>query len=89
MAKVHFTSNLTRHVDCPVAEAPGDTVGAVLEAVFSDNPRLRGYVVGDQGAVRRHMGIIVDGRVLCDRAGLSDAVGPHSHIHVMQALSGG
>ena len=89
MAKVFFTTNLRRHVDCPEAEAPGATVRAVLDAVFTTQDRLRGYVLDDQAALRKHMAIIVDGRSLKDRTGLSDAVGPASEIYVLQALSGG
>ncbi len=89
MATVFFTANLVRHVDCPVTEAAGATVGEVLDAVFAINPRLKSYVVDDQGAVRKHMGIIVDGAVLADRSRLSDPVEPQSQIHVLQALSGG
>lgn len=89
MATVFFTANLVRHVDCPVTEAAGATVGEVLDAVFANNPRLKSYVVDDQGAVRKHMGIIVDGAVLADRSRLSDPVEPQSQIHVLQALSGG
>ena len=89
MAKVYFTTNLRRHVDCPEVEAPGATVRAVLDAVFSTQDRLRGYVLDDQAALRKHMAIIVDGHSLKDRIRLSDAVTPASEIYVLQALSGG
>ena len=89
MARVTVTANLRRHVDCAEAEAQGGSVRAVLDAVFAQNPRLRGYVLDDQAALRRHMGIIVDGASLRDRVGLSDPVGPASRIYVLQALSGG
>ena len=61
----------------------------VLDAVFAANARLRGYVLDDQGALRKHMGIIVDGVSLRDRVSLSDAVTPASSVYVLQALSGG
>jgi hypothetical protein len=89
MARVIFTSNLRRHVDCPETEAEGATVREVLDEVFSKNSRLRGYVLDDQAALRRHMGVIVDGICLRDRRNLSDAVLPSSQIYVLQALSGG
>ena len=89
MARVVFTSNLRRHVDCPQSEAAGSTVRDVLNAVFAANARLRGYVLDDQGALRKHMGIIVDGVSLRDRVSLSDAVTPTSSVYVLQALSGG
>ncbi len=89
MALVTFTSNLQRHVACPAVEAPGATVREVLDKVFADNDVLRGYVLDEQGSLRKHMGIIVDGGVLADRSGLTDKVDPASRIFVLQALSGG
>lgn len=89
MADVAFTPNLQRHVECPRRDAPGSTVREVLDGVFADNPRLRGYVVDERGALRRHMIVFVDGRQISDRERLSDRVGPRSEIYVMQALSGG
>ena len=89
MARVTFTSNLRRHVDCPVIEAKGQTVREVLNSVFETNERLRTYVLDDQAALRKHMTILVDGKRVIDWVGLSDAVQPKSEVYVMQALSGG
>ena len=89
MAKVIFTPNLMRHVDCPPVDAPGMTVRAVLAAVFEQNPRLKSYVVDEQFSLRRHMGIIVDGEIVIDRKALSDKVQSSSEVYVLQALSGG
>ena len=89
MAKVTFTANLMRHVDCPSVEAPGATVREVLTVVFAENPRLKGYVVDEQFSLRRHMGIIVDGEIVMDRSRLSDPVQSNSEVFVLQALSGG
>lgn len=89
MATVAFTANIQRHVACPETVAEGTTVGEVLAAVFAANPRARSYVLDDQGALRRHMTIYVDGRIVSDRERLSDTVRPDSRIYVFQALSGG
>jgi sulfur-carrier protein len=89
MADVAFTPNLQRHVECPRREAAGSTVREVLDSVFADNPRLRGYVVDEHGALRKHMIVFIDGRQIVDRERLSDPVEPRSEIYVMQALSGG
>ena len=89
MARVVFTKNLQRHVPCPPTAAPGTTVREVLDHVFAENSRLRGYVVDERGSLRKHMTIFVDGELLQDRRSLSDEVGPESEIYVMQALSGG
>ena len=89
MATVVFTPNLKRHVECPTETVDGATVRAVLDAVFAQNPRLRGYIVDEQGSLRRHMSVFVDGQQIVDRDRLSDPVRPSSEIYVMQALSGG
>jgi molybdopterin converting factor small subunit len=86
---VHFTQNLRRHVQCPTSDVQGSTVGEVLEAVFADNPKLRGYVLDDRGAVRKHMNVFVNGEMIEDRVGLRDTVASDAEIYVMQALSGG
>ena len=89
MAKVVFTPNIQRHVACPEAEAAGRTVRDVLDNVFAENPLARGYVLDDQSALRKHMAIFVDGQMIRDRVGLTDAVRETSTIYVFQALSGG
>jgi sulfur-carrier protein len=89
MAKVVFTPNVQRHVACPEAQAPGRTVREVLDAVFADNAQARSYVLDDQSALRKHMAIFVDGRMIRDRARLADPVAETSTIYVFQALSGG
>ncbi len=89
MARVTFTANLARHFDCPATGVEGETVREVLERVFAERPRLRGYVVDERGALRPHMVVFVDGQLIVDRRALSDAVGPRAEVYVMQALSGG
>jgi len=89
MAKVFFTSNLRRHVDCPAMDAEGGTVREVLAQVFSQQDRLGAYVLDDQGGLRKHMTILVDGQRIRDLEKLSDPVKPESEVWVMQALSGG
>ena len=60
-----------------------------MRAVFEQVPKLRSYILDDQGAVRTHVVIFVDGIAIHDRKQLSDSVRPDSEIFVMQALSGG
>ena len=89
MAKVHFTSNLRRHVDCRTVECSGLNVRDVLGQVFKVNTRLETYVLDDQRAIRKHMRILIDGVAVKDLTGLTDAIGANSEVWVMQALSGG
>jgi len=87
--RVQFTPNLERHITAGAAEVPGATAREALEAVFRDNPRLRSYVLDDQGRLRRHVMVFVDGEQVRDRDGLTDPVAASSELFVMQALSGG
>ena len=89
MPRVAFTSNLKRHVDCPESDVDGDAVCQALDVVFAKCPQIRGYVLDEQGRLRTHMVIFVDGKPLNDRERLSDPVQENSDIYVMQALSGG
>jgi sulfur-carrier protein len=89
MPRVVFTPNLQRHVELPPTDAPGTTVREALDAVFAANPRARSYVLDDQGELRPHMLVFVDGVQVADRRALSDAVRDGAEIYVMQALSGG
>jgi transposase len=86
---VSFTEAIQRHVACPPTTVDGRTVREVLDAVFEANPRARGYVLDEQNELRKHMAVFLDGRMIRDRAGLSDPVGPDAEVYVMQALSGG
>jgi molybdopterin synthase sulfur carrier subunit len=89
MPTVTFTPNIQRHVSCPPMEVMGDTVRSALDAVFEGNPQARGYVLDDQGGVRQHMVVFVDGQQVRDRQHLTDPVTPAGEIYVAQALSGG
>lgn len=89
MALVSFTPHLLRHVEAQPGEFAGDTVRAVLDAVFAEHPGMRSYVVDEQGALRKHVNIFVDGTPIKDREKLADPVGVGDEIYIMQALSGG
>jgi hypothetical protein len=62
---------------------------AGLEAAFAVNPRLRGYVLNDQGHLRENVVVFIDGRRCLDRTRLDDPLQPDSKVYVLQALSGG
>ncbi len=89
MPQVVFTANLQRHVACEPQQTGGSTVREALDAVFAANEKARGYVLDEQGALRKHMIIFIDGEMIKDRVRLSDPVPPNGEIYVMQALSGG
>ena len=89
MTNLSFTPNLLRYVESHKARVEGATVGQVLQKYFLSNPRVRGYVLDDQGALRKHIVIFVNQEPIHDRTALSDRVRDNDDIFVVQALSGG
>jgi len=89
MPFVRFTQNIQRHVACPPREVEGEVLREVLEAYFAVTPAARGYVLDDQGALRKHMALFINGEPVLDRVGLSEQVPADGTVDVVQALSGG
>jgi molybdopterin converting factor small subunit len=89
VARVSFTRNLERHIACPTIEVEGGTVAMVLDGVFETNPKLRSYLLDDQGRLRKHVNVFVNNERIADRDRLSDPVGDSDQVFVFQALSGG
>jgi sulfur-carrier protein len=89
MAHLFFAASIQRHVPVPERNVAARSVNEAFAAAFADEPRLRGYILDDQGSLRRHLAVFVDGRPVRDRQRLSDPVDETSRIYVVQALSGG
>lgn len=96
MPRVVLASALTRWLDPAAAglgeialDAAGDTLVAVLDAVFARHPKLRGYVLDEHGGVRHHVAIFIDGTAIADKHRLDIPVSQNTEIYVLQALSGG
>jgi sulfur-carrier protein len=89
MAEVHFTSHLRNLVPAGPLVASGATVGEALQSLFAHEPHVRGYVLDDRGALRKHVCIFADGERLEHEAALSRRIEPATKLYVMQALSGG
>ncbi|WP_423594614.1 MoaD/ThiS family protein [Roseateles sp. MS654] len=89
MAHVEFTSQLHRYVDTPRLDCDARTLGEALTLAFDSNPRLRGYILDDQGHLRTHVAVFIDGQRARDRHQLSDPLTAQSKVYVLQALSGG
>lgn len=87
MPRLEFTAQLQRFgVPLPVVEAEAENLAALLELAFAQSPRLRAYVLDDQGGLRENVAAFIDGRRSLDVKALLQ---PHSRVFVLQALSGG
>ncbi len=87
MPRVVFTSHLQRYFDCAEQVVPARTLRGALAQVFERQPRARDYVLDEQGELRRHVFVFVDGERV--REGLDLEVAGEAQIYVMQALTGG
>ena len=89
MAKLIFTQQLCRFTEVPEVSTSASSLRSALEDAFVLNPRLKAYVLDEQGHLRFHVVIFIDGIRVSDRVSLNDAIQVDSKIHVLQALSGG
>jgi molybdopterin synthase sulfur carrier subunit len=65
------------------------TVADVLAAVAQEFPGLRDRVLNEQGELRRHVNIFIDGENARSLGGLSAPVRADSELWIHPALSGG
>jgi len=89
MAHLVFTQQLRRFTEAPEIDTPASTLRAGLEDAFARNAQLRGYILDEQGHLRKNVAVFIDGRRIRDRVSLDDPLAPGSLVHVLQALSGG
>lgn len=90
MARVRFTSHLRRFFDLPdECDVEACDVASLVKALDARWPGLGFYVTDEQGRLRKHVAIWVDGRQVRDRARLGDALSEDAEVHILQALSGG
>jgi len=90
MAFVRFTSALNRFFpDIKEMEVAGNTVNDVLSEVSKEVPGISGYLLEDDGSLRKHVNIFIKDELIQDRSKLSDPVANEDAILIYQALSGG
>lgn len=90
MPKVKFTAALKRFFpNLEEQVVNGETVAEALNALESNYPGLKDYIVDEQGRLRRHVNIFVEGELIQDRLALADPVAEGQEMLIFQALSGG
>ena len=63
----------------------GDTAGAIIRALEASYPALRGWIVDERGALRRHVKLFLGGMAVS----LDEPVGPNDELYIVAAISGG
>jgi molybdopterin converting factor small subunit len=66
-------------------EVEGSTVRAAVAALEKAHPALKGWVVDEQGALRRHVKLFVRSEAVA----LDARLGPRDELHIVAAISGG
>ena len=89
MAQLIFTQQLGRFMTVPQVETDAADLRSALDQAFDAHPRLRGYVLDEQGCLRENVVIFIDGQRTREREHLDDALAPLSKVYILQALSGG
>jgi molybdopterin synthase sulfur carrier subunit len=89
MAQLNFTQQLARFMAVPQVVTDAPQLRAALDAAFAAHPRLRGYVLDEQGHLRENVVIFIDGLRSRERILLDDPLRADSKVYILQALSGG
>ncbi|WP_017878022.1 MoaD/ThiS family protein [Janthinobacterium sp. CG3] len=89
MAQLHFTQQLARFMALPQVQTDAANLRAGLDTAFAAHPRLRGYVLDEQGHLRDNVVIFIDGLRSRERILLNDPLHADSKVYILQALSGG
>ena len=89
LVKVTLTANLQKYFPRAKFEIEASSVKQVLEKMDEERPLFSRYVLEDNGAIRKHVNIFVDGEVVRDKSHVNIALKSGAQVHIMQALSGG
>jgi sulfur-carrier protein len=93
--RVHIPSALRRWtggrdvVELPLGFDMRMTAAEVIDALAREHPGIRDRVLDEQGELRRHVNIFIDGENARFAGGLKAQVGAASEMWIHPALSGG
>jgi len=90
MPTVKFTYALKRFFP-GLKDTPAKSVvlSDILHEIENYYPGIGSYILDEQGNLRRHVNIFINGTMIPDRTKLNNTVAEKSDIHIIQALSGG
>ena len=91
MQIIKFTQALKRfYPDLGDLEMEVETIEEVINQLDQQFKGIKSYILDDQGVLRQHVNIFINGKMIEDRDDLSDAIAEEDcEIFIMQALSGG
>lgn len=90
MVKVNFTSHL--EVFFPKIKSQSleaNSLKELLEKLNCIYPGISSYLLEDNGSIRKHVNIFIDGIAILNKEDLSISLENKNEVFIMQALSGG
>jgi sulfur-carrier protein len=85
MAQVRLRAPLSELCGGREHEVDGATVGDVLVSLERANPPIAGWVLDEQGRIREHVNVFVNG----NQGEEQTPVAPDDCVHVLPAITGG
>lgn len=89
MVKVVLTANLQKYFPESKFETEANSLKDLLRKMDERRPLFSTYIIEDNGSIRKHVNIFIDGEVLSDKSHTDVQLKSGSQVHIMQALSGG
>ena len=90
MPTVKFTYALKRFFpDLKDTPAKGRILTDIFREMEMLYPGVCSYLLDEQGHLRQHVNVFIDGHMIADRNSLNHSFSENSEIFIMQALSGG
>jgi sulfur carrier protein ThiS len=89
LATIAFTPHLRAVGPTQEESCAGASLAEMLDVLHPRYPRLKAYVLDDQGRLRKHVAIFIDGVMTPRERALNRPLDGSSHVYVFQALSGG
>ena len=86
MPRAILTGSVQQHAGgLGVVTVDGDTAAEMIRALEVSHPALRGWIVDEQGSLRRHVKLFHGGVAVS----LDAPIGPNDELHIVAAISGG
>lgn len=90
MPNVEFTDLLRRYFpDLQPTSVRGSSLYDIVTGLDEKFPGIRGYILDEQGRVRKHVAVAVDGDFVREKEAREITLGEQSNVMILQALSGG
>jgi sulfur-carrier protein len=89
LVKVTLTANLQKYYPQAKFDMSASSVKDLLKKMDEVRPYFSAYILEDNGAIRKHVNIFINGEVVRDKSHVEIPLEAGTQVHIMQALSGG